>query len=208
MKFKKIGIIGGMGPESTALLYKHIIELCQTKFNSFHDGDFPEIIIYNLPIPDITKPITRDQEVKKQLHKALSLFQFAHVDFIAFPCNTLSYFVDYLKSKSQIPIIDIVEETARYIKSLNIDCVVLFGTETTIRKNVYARYLKNMKIRKPKDQREIINLIYRVMKGKGTSRELNTLIGEYTKKNHLLFSGVRIFLFYLKRLNLNMLLIH
>lgn len=189
MKFKRIGIIGGMGPESTALLYRYIIELCQIRFNSFRDEDFPEIIIYNLPIPDIMKSTTKENDVKKKLHKALSIFEAAGVDFIAFPCNTLSCFADYLKKSSKISVMDIVEETARYIESLNIDCVVLFGTETTIRKRIYERCLKNVKIRQPENQQRITNLIYRVMRGKGTTKELNDIIGGYTKQKTFVVLG-------------------
>ena len=189
MKFKKIGIMGGMGPESTALLYRYIVRCCQLKFNSFRDEDFPEIIIYNLPIPDITKSATGERDVKKELRKAVLLFEAANVNFIAFPCNTLSYFVDYLKKQSKIPIIDIVEETANYIKSLNIDKIALFSTETTIKKEIYEKYLGNIEICKPNNQKRITNIIYKVMKGKGTSPELNILMSEYTKQKKFIVLG-------------------
>ncbi len=189
MKFKKIGIIGGMGPESTALLYRYIIKHCQIRFNSFRDEDFPEIIIHNLPIPDITKPTTREQDVKKELRKALSLFETANVDFIAFPCNTLSFFVNDLKKESKIPIIDIVEETAKYIKSSNINKITLLGTETTIKKGVYRKYLEDVEICNPDDQKRITPLIYNVMKGKGTTKELNGIISKYIKQKEFVVLG-------------------
>lgn len=189
MKFRKIGIIGGMGPESTVLLYKYIIKHCQTKFKSFCDGDFPEIIIHNLPIPDITKPTTRERDVSKELRKAVSLFENANVDFIAFPCNTLSFFADYLKAESKIPIVDIVEEAAKYIKSLNISKITLFGTETTIKKKIYEKYLENIEICKPNNQKEITKLIYKAMKGKGTSKELNNIINKYVGPGEFVVLG-------------------
>ena len=42
---KKIGIIGGMTPKSTALIYNQIIDAYQNKCN---DYAFPEIIIYSV----------------------------------------------------------------------------------------------------------------------------------------------------------------
>lgn len=189
MKFKKVGIIGGMGPESTALLYKYIIKYCQKRFNSFRDKDFPEIIIYSLPIPDITKPTTKEKEVKKELRKALSLFEYANVDFIAFPCNALSYFVDYMKKQSQIPIIDIVEETAKHIKTLDIDKIVLFGTEATIKKEIYRQHLKNIKICRPRNQKKVTHLIYEVMKGKAISKNLRNIISVHIKRKEFVVFG-------------------
>lgn len=46
---KIIGILGGMGSESTALFYQKIIQQCQKQYGAKLDEDYPEIFIYNLP---------------------------------------------------------------------------------------------------------------------------------------------------------------
>lgn len=45
MKTKKIiGILGGMGPESTAIFYQALIWQCQKQYGAKYDEDFPEIL--------------------------------------------------------------------------------------------------------------------------------------------------------------------
>ena len=42
---KKIGIIGGLTPESTMLYYQHIVRRYEERF---HDYNFPEMVIYSV----------------------------------------------------------------------------------------------------------------------------------------------------------------
>jgi aspartate/glutamate racemase len=70
-KFKKIGIIGGMGPASTALLYREIVRLFQMDFGAYKDEDFPEMMIHNLPIPDITVNVKKEASIKLMLSRSI-----------------------------------------------------------------------------------------------------------------------------------------
>jgi len=74
-KRKKIGIIGGMGPESTALLYKQIVRSFQDRFGAYKDQDFPEMLIHNLPIPDITVDVKREKLVRKMLSRSVHFLE-------------------------------------------------------------------------------------------------------------------------------------
>ncbi len=62
---KTIGIIGGMGPEATAELYLRIIRIFQREYGARYDSDFPEIVIVNLPIPDIVENTNEKEKVRK-----------------------------------------------------------------------------------------------------------------------------------------------
>ena len=53
--WKTIGILGGMGPEATAELYKRIVQICQRDFGAKYDSDFPTIFIYSMPLPDVVE---------------------------------------------------------------------------------------------------------------------------------------------------------
>ena len=48
-----IGVLGGMGPESTAYTYVRMIRYCQEKYGAVRDSDYPPILIYNMPILDV-----------------------------------------------------------------------------------------------------------------------------------------------------------
>src|SRR3989344_8295611 len=104
-KYKKIGIIGGMGPESTAILYKEIVRSFQTDFGAYKDEDYPEMLIHNLPIPDITVDIKSEDLVRRMLSKSIHFLEQSGAELIAFPCNSLNYFVDCLRSQTDIPVL-------------------------------------------------------------------------------------------------------
>ena len=43
--FKKIGIVGGLSPESTIIYYQRIVRRCHEFFG---DHTYPEIVIYSV----------------------------------------------------------------------------------------------------------------------------------------------------------------
>src|SRR3989338_4022705 len=68
MAFKKIGILGGMGPEASADFYCKIIQYCQEKYDAVQDTDYPSIVIYSLPLYGFNESgITDKNLVLKQL---------------------------------------------------------------------------------------------------------------------------------------------
>jgi aspartate racemase len=185
-KYKKIGIIGGMGPESTSLLYKQIVRSFQVGFAAYKDEDFPEIIIHNIPIPDITVNIEREDLVKRMLSGSVHFLEQSGVDIIAFPCNSLNYFVDYLISQTHIPIINIVEETCHVISQIRPPEVLLLSTSSTFNNGLYHRYLKDTKIVRPQNYEKVIDIMVRTLKGENPKKEfIDMLEKEYSKDDHV-----------------------
>ena len=62
IKKKRIGILGGMGPESTVIFYQALVKQCQIQYNAKYDKDYPEIFIYNLPIPDVVEGLKNQKK--------------------------------------------------------------------------------------------------------------------------------------------------
>ena len=56
-----------MGPESTAIFYQALIKNCQQLYGAKYDKDYPEIIIYNLPIPDVVEGLEDPQKTTQAL---------------------------------------------------------------------------------------------------------------------------------------------
>ena len=105
---RKIGIIGGMGPEATINLYERIIKIFQKKYNAKYDSDFPEMYICNLPIPDIVENIEKINTIIEMMRMASKNLEKIGMDFIAIPCNTINiiydkYGEDGLKEKGGMP---------------------------------------------------------------------------------------------------------
>ena len=187
---KKLGIIGGMGPESTALLYKYIIKLFQNNFKSYKDEDFPEILIHNLPIPDITINVKNEIKIKEMLKKSLDLFEISGVELIAFPCNSLDYFLGYIRAQTKIPIISIVEETCKVISKRELKEFTILSTPMTFNKGLYQKQLQQyVKLNYPKNNKEIVGLITDTMKGKYPTKQFLKLITNLLNDHNQIIIG-------------------
>lgn len=163
---KVIGILGGMGPLATVDLFKRIVLKTPAK----KDQDHPRIIIYNNPkIPDRTAYILGKGEnpLPELIDSAKKLEKWG-ADFIIMPCNTAHYFADEIQKAIKIPLINMVEETAEYIKTLNLKKVGLLATDGTIKGMVYHNALlkRGIEIAVPdkNGQRELMDAIYEGIK--------------------------------------------
>lgn len=185
-KYKKIGIIGGMGPESTSLLYREIVKAFQLNLSAYRDEDFPEMFIHNLPIPNIMDGIEREDEVRRMLSHSTHILEQAGSDLIVFPCNSLNYFIDYLLSQTDVPILSIVEETSKEIKGKSYDEVLLLSTPTTFEKGLYHRYLDATSIIRPQNYDRILEIIMKTLKGEYPLDEFKDMIEtDYRKYEHI-----------------------
>ena len=108
---KTIGILGGMGPLATADLFRKIVVM--TKADS--DNDHIRIFIdNNAAIPDRTAAILRGgKDPTEEMASALRNLEKCGADCIVVPCNTAHYFIPRLQEMTDIPIMNMLEITAR-----------------------------------------------------------------------------------------------
>jgi aspartate racemase len=133
---KKIGIIGGLGPEATVEYYKQLIRA----FDS-GKGDliYPEMIIYSVNMGElmgIMRAKQYDRLVALLLEKIESL-RLAGAGFAAMTANTPHVVFDQLKEKSPIPLISIVEAACRECLRLGLKRAGLIGTGFTMNATFY-----------------------------------------------------------------------
>lgn len=109
---KKLGILGGMGPEATLLLFNKIIKYTNAK----KDQDHIEIIIHNNPgIPDRTEAIMGDGvSPLNELSRSAQMLEKAGADYIIIPCMTSHYFISELQTNTLVPIVDAISETSNF----------------------------------------------------------------------------------------------
>ena len=135
---KKIGIIGGLGPESTVDYYKQIISAFNTKYA---DLAYPEIIVYSANLNEFMEFINKKQWQKISgwlLEKIRTIHQ-AGAEFAAIASNTPHIVFDEIKEKSPIPLLSIVEETCNKIKEMGLKNVGLMGTKLTMETDFYKK---------------------------------------------------------------------
>ncbi|HBV01467.1 MAG TPA: hypothetical protein DEF00_03705 [Candidatus Taylorbacteria bacterium] len=140
---RTVGIIGGLGPETTSEFYLELIFSCQ-KLNKINR---PAILIYSVPLTyDIEEDaIARGKGERRCvpfLLEAAKKLEMAGVDFLVMPCNSLHAFIDNIRSAVKIPVLSIVEETTKFLKKENISEVGIISTSITLNKKLYENSFK------------------------------------------------------------------
>lgn len=179
-KHKTIGIIGGIGPEASASLYLKLINHCQEKYHAVQDSDYPPSIIYNLPLAGFTEKGIEDFElVEKQLIQAALSLEAHGADMLLIACNTVHFFADTLTKKLNIPLINIIEETACEAARLNLKSVGVLSSQSTLELGLYHKALAQLGVNvidASLQQQALINdVILNVMSGRFNQTDKMTL---------------------------------
>jgi aspartate racemase len=135
---KTLGIIGGLGPESTVDYYQRIIALCRERTR---DGSYPEFIIANV---NLTKGLNFMDAgdlagMADYLLEAIGKLARAGADFGVISANTPHIAFDDVAAKSPIPLISIVEATCAAAKARKLQRLALFGTRYTMQASFYPK---------------------------------------------------------------------
>jgi aspartate racemase len=179
MKKKIIGVLGGMGPESTAIFYHALIQRCQKQYGAQYDSDYPEIFIYNLPIPDVVEGLTNPEETLDVLIGGAKKINSIGVDFMVMPCNTAHYFYPGMAKAVSIPFICIFLATAKKIKSRGYTKVGFLSTETTVKYKSYDKdFEKNgieLVLPEGDDKESLTKIIMNILAGRKLDSDKETL---------------------------------
>jgi aspartate racemase len=135
---KILGIIGGLGPESTVEYYQNIIALYRERQP---DGSYPEFIINSV---DLKKGLDFMAEgnlsgMADYLLEEIGKLARAGANFGLISANTPHVVFDELAPKSPIPLISIVEATCAAAKARGLKKLALFGTRFTMQGTFYPK---------------------------------------------------------------------
>lgn len=167
---KSVGIIGGLGPETTAQFYLEVIFQCQKQ----NQTQRPSIVISSVPLPfdierDLIQSNTGTERYLPFLTAEAKRLETSGVDFLVMPCNSLHVFIDELRESVGIPIISIVEETTRYIKDKDYKNIGLISTAATVANRVYEKQFEqnDLEYRTPDESeaRQVNSIIQRLVEG-------------------------------------------
>jgi aspartate racemase len=142
---KKIGMIGGFGPESTLDYYRSLID----QYHQLQgEGSLPEIIIYSMDMYIMLTLVEQKRwdDVTEFILKGVNTLYRAGADFGIISANTPHIVYDRLKNSSPIPLISIVEETSKRAKEIGLQRVGLLGTSFTMRASFFQKVLANNNI--------------------------------------------------------------
>ena len=111
---KTIGILGGLGPESTCEYYQYIT---RTYYKTFGDYSYPDTIIYCLNLQTI---IDCGYEAAELVKKTIEKLSEAGADFVIVACNSIHIVYDDVSGNIPIPWISIMDAVAEQIQKKTI----------------------------------------------------------------------------------------
>src|SRR5213075_2784593 len=135
---RTLGIIGGLGPESTIDYYGRIIALYRERTA---DGSYPQFIINSINMKrglDFMDANNLAGMAEYLLEEIGRLAQ-AGATFGLISANTPHIVFDEVASKSPIPLISIVECACADAKARGLKKLVLFGTRFTMQGTFYSK---------------------------------------------------------------------
>ena len=142
---KKLGLVGGMGPESTIPYYHDIVYGVQKRVGKDY---FPNLTIESVNVFDVLRLCGEQKydELTDYLLQAINHLVQSGVDFAALSANTPHIVFDRLQELSPIPLISIVESTCREAERRNLNKVGLLGTIFTMTEDFFKQPFSDRKI--------------------------------------------------------------
>jgi aspartate racemase len=177
---KTIGIIGGQGPLSTADFYMRIIKYYQDNLGAKYIQDYPPMVIFSVPSPDLISGVANEELVFNLMADAAKKLERDGCAFIVIACNSVQFLLERLQALVKIPIISIAKITTAHVKSKGYKSVGILGTYTTVNKRIYDPYLEkeNIRLIKPnsEDQKVVEQVILSENAGKVSDSDKARLI--------------------------------
>ncbi len=166
-----LGILGGLGPLSSAYFY----ELITRHTEASRDQDHIDIILSSrATTPDRTDFILgrSDEDPVPYMVEDAQLLERYGADAIVIPCNTAHYFIDEVRRSVRVPVPSIITETAEHIKQSGRRRACILATEGTIKSGSYQNELDRLGIEwaipDEAGQRTVTDIIYGdVKRGEG-----------------------------------------
>jgi aspartate racemase len=137
----RVGIVGGLGPESTIDYYRRILEAWER-----HDpSTAPSIVIDSLDVQRALRLVEWDRPALiEYLLESLGRLAAAGVDFAVMTANTPHLVFDDLAARASVPLVSIVEACAQDARERGLRRLALLGTRFTMEGAFYpavcARY--------------------------------------------------------------------
>lgn len=188
---KTVGIIGGLGSETTAEFYQEIV----SAFSKRGEESHPPVLMYSVPLPlqlerECILQAQNERKCLPFLVDAAQILEKGGADFLVMPCNSLHLFIEEIRNSVQIPVLSAIEETVNVLKNNNNKTVGVLATSITINNGLYKNALGSNGIRYVVlgdiDQDKLGQIIYRLVTNKydeGDKKELDEIINNLCKED-------------------------
>jgi len=159
---RSVGIIGGLGPESTIDYYRSIIQRVRARKPG---AGYPHIVINSLDVDQGIAMLDagRLDDLADYLSSGIESLERAGAEFAAIAANTPHLVFPDVERRSRIPLVSIVRATCDHAKARGFKKVGLLGTGFTMRANFYREEFEREGIdmlRPTEPEREFIHRKY------------------------------------------------
>ncbi|UCH83083.1 MAG: amino acid racemase [Candidatus Latescibacterota bacterium] len=137
---KTIGIIGGLGPETTLEYYRIITKGYQERKGGHN---YPRVVIQSLNLGEFLELAEMNEwsQIAGRLIESAHVLERAGADFALIASNTPHKVFDEVRAGSPIPVLSIVEATLNRCEQKKVGKVGLFGTGFTMRSDYYQKVI-------------------------------------------------------------------
>lgn len=135
---KKLGLVGGIGPESTIPYYHDIVYGVKERVGK---NFFPNITIESINVFEVLR-LCKEQnyeELVNYLSLAINNLSAAGAEFATLTGNTPHVVFEELKARSPIQLVSIIDATADEAKQKGFKRLGLIGTEVTMKGDFFKR---------------------------------------------------------------------
>lgn len=142
---RTLGLIGGIGPESTIEYYRLLIAGYRENAN----GAYPSIIINSIDLKQLLAWMEAGEldKAADYVSGEIERLHRAGADLAALCSNTPHIVFDELRQRSRIPLVSIVESACERVLALRLNTVGLFGTRYTMQAPFYANVFRKAGIK-------------------------------------------------------------
>ncbi|MDN7245300.1 amino acid racemase [Planococcus shenhongbingii] len=136
---RKLGLIGGTGPESTVDYYQAIIAKYQEKTGN--NEELPEFLINSINMYKIFELLEKGktEDLTDYLALAVLALEKAGAEYAVLTANTAHIVFEEVQKEVGIPLISIVEETARTADKMKLEKIGLLGTKFTMENDFFPQ---------------------------------------------------------------------
>lgn len=133
---KTLGLIGGIGPESTIEYYRFLVAGFRERAPN---RAYPAIIVNSINLQQYLDWINANEmdAFAGGLVMEIERLERAGADFAALASNTPHIVFDQLRQRSNLPLVSIVEATCERVQQFGLKKVGLFGTRFTMQGRFY-----------------------------------------------------------------------
>ena len=160
---RRIGLIGGMSWESTAEYYRLVNQLVAERLGGLHSAD---VVMRSIDFAVMEQMQSRGQwaEAGAMLAQVAVEVETAGAELLVLCTNTMHKVAAQLESAVDIPLLHVVDVTARAVRAAGTSTVGLLGTGFTMEDPFYRDRLKDHGIDAlvpgPEDRQTVHRVIY------------------------------------------------